>query len=81
MTDTDSTMAVLIPKEKFILDTNKFISNEFKSLKNMIKDDAVECIDNGLEKFIKPGLTVHIFTYDDKEFYVNSKKLKNNRLR
>ena len=76
LTDSDGTMAVLIPKDKFILDTSKFIFNELKSLKDIIKDDVAQCVDNGLEKFIKPGLTAHIFTYDDKEFYVNSKKLK-----
>ena len=76
LTDSDGTMAVLIPKDKFILDTSKFVFNELKSLKDLIKDDVVECVDNGLEKFIKPGLTAHIFKYDDKEFYVDSKKLK-----
>lgn len=76
LTDSNNTMAVLIPKEKFILDTSKFVFNELKGLKDIIKDDVIECVDNGLEKFIKPGLTAHIFTYDDKEFYVDSKKLK-----
>ena len=76
LTDTDSTMVALIPEDKFILDTSKFTFNEVKGLKDLIKDDVIECVDNGLEKFIKPGLTAHIFTYDDKEFYVNSKKLK-----
>lgn len=76
LTDSNGVMAVLIPKEKFILDTSKFVFNELKSLKDLIKDDVLECVDNGLEKFIKPGLTAHIFTYDDKEFYVDSKKLK-----
>lgn len=76
LTDSDGATAVLIPKDKFILDTSKFFYNDLKSLKNLIKDDVIECVDNGLEKFIKPGLTAHIFTYDDKEFYVNSKKLK-----
>ena len=76
LTDSDGTTAVLIPKDKFLLDTSKFVSNELKSLKDLIKDDTTQCIDNGLEKFIKPGLTAHIFTYGDKEFYVNNKKLK-----
>lgn len=76
LTDSDATTVILIPKDKFILDTSKFVSNELKSLKDLIKEYATQCIDNGLEKFIKPGLTAHIFTYDDKEFYVNSKKLK-----
>lgn len=76
LTDSDAVTVVLIPKDKFILDTSKFVSNELKALKDIIKDDVIECVDNGLEKFIKPGLTAHIFTYDDKEFYVNSKKLK-----
>lgn len=76
LTDSGSTIAVLIPKDKFILDASKFVSNELKSLKDLIKDNAIECTDNGLEKFIKPGLTAHIFTYDDKEFYIDSKKLK-----
>ena len=76
LTDLDSTIAILIPEDKFILDTSKFISNELKSLKDLIKENATQCVDNGLEKFIKPGLTAHIFTYDDKEFYVDSKKLK-----
>ena len=76
LTDSDGTIAVLIPKDKFILDTSKFVFNELKSLKDLIKDDVIQCVDNGLEKFIKPGLTAHIFTYDDKEFYINSKKLK-----
>ena len=76
LTDSDGVTAVLIPEDKFILDTSKFIFNELKSLKDLIKENATQCIDNGLEKFIKPGLTAHIFTYDDKEFYVNSKKLK-----
>ena len=76
LTDSDGTMAVLIPEDKFILDTSKFVFNELKSLKDIIKDDVIQCVDNGLEKFIKPGLTAHIFTYDDKEFYINSKKLK-----
>ena len=67
---------MLIPKDKFILDTSKFIFNELKSLKDIIKDDTIQCVDNGLEKFIKPGLTAHIFKYDDKDFYVDSKKLK-----
>ena len=76
LTDSDCTTAVLIPKDKFILDTSKFVFNELKSLKDIIKDDAIQCVDNGFEKFIKPGLTAHIFTYEDKEFYVDSKKLK-----
>ena len=76
LTDSDGTMAVLIPEDKFILDTNKSVFNEIKGLKDLIKEDVTQCVDNGLEKFIKPGLTAHIFTYDDKEFYVNSKKLK-----
>ena len=76
LTDSNGTMAVLIPEYKFFLDTSKFVSNELKSLKDLIKENVVQCIDNGLEKFIKPGLTAHIFTYDDKEFYVDSKKLK-----
>lgn len=76
LTDSDVSSAVSIPKDKFILDTSKFVSNELKSLKDIIKDDVIECADNGLEKFIKPGLTAHIFTCDNKEFYVNSKKLK-----
>ena len=76
LTDSDAATAVLIPEDKFILDTSKFISNELKSLKDLIKENATQCVDNGLEKFIKPGLTAHIFTYDDKEFYVDSKKLK-----
>ena len=76
LTDSNGTMAVLIPEYKFFLDTSKFVSNELKSLKDLIKENVVQCIDNGLEKFIKPGLTSHIFTYDDKEFYVDSKKLK-----
>ena len=76
LTDSDGTTAVLIPEDKFILDTSKFVSNELKGLKDLIKEDVIQCIDNGLEKFIKPGLTAHIFTYDDKEFYVDNKKLK-----
>ena len=76
LTDANGTTAVLIPKDKFILDTSKSDFNELKSLKDLIEDDVIECVDNGLEKFIKPGLTAHIFTYDDKEFYVDSKKLK-----
>ena len=76
LTDSDAATAVLIPEDKFILDTSKFVFNELKSLKDLIKEDVVQCFDNGLEKFIKPGLTAHIFTYDDKEFYVDSKKLK-----
>ena len=76
LTDSDGATAVLIPKDKFILDTSKFVSNELKGLKDLIKDDVMQCVDNGFEKFIKPGLTAHIFTYDDKEFYVDSKKLK-----
>ena len=76
LTDSDGTTAILIPEDKFILDISKFVFNELKSLKDIIKDNAVQCVDNGLEKFIKPGLTAHIFTYDDKEFYVDSKKLK-----
>lgn len=76
LTDTDNTMVVLIPQDKFILNTNKFVSSELKSLKDLIKDNAIECADIGLEKFIKPGLTAHIFKYDDKEFYIDSKKLK-----
>ena len=76
LTDSDGVMVVLIPKDKFILDTSKFAFNEFKSLKDIVKEDIIQCVDNGLEKFIKPGVTAHIFTYDDKEFYVNSKKLK-----
>ena len=76
LTDSAGTTAVLIPKDKFILDTSKFIFNELKSLKDIIKDDTIQCVDNGLEKFIKPGLTAHIFKYDDKDFYVDSKKLK-----
>ena len=76
LTDSDGTTAILIPEDKFILDTSKFVFNELKSLKDLIKDDAIQCVDNELEKFIKPGLTAHIFTYDDKEFYVDSKKLK-----
>ena len=76
LTDSAVATAVLIPKDKFILDTSKFVSNELKSLKDLIRDDAIQCVDNGLEKFIKPGVTAHIFTYDDKEFYVDSKKLK-----
>ena len=76
LTDANATTAVLIPEDKFILDTSKFAFNELKSLKDLIKDDVIQCADNGLEKFIKPGLTAHIFTYDDKEFYVDSKKLK-----
>ena len=76
LTDSDGTTAILIPEYKFILDTSKFVFNELKSLKDLIKDDVIQCVDNGLEKFIKPGLTAHIFTYDDKEFYINSKKLK-----
>ena len=76
LTDSDGTMAVLIPRDKFILDTSKFVSNELKSLKDIIKEDVIQCVDNGLEKFIKPGLMAHIFTYGDKEFYINSKKLK-----
>ena len=76
LTDSDDVTAVLIPKDKFILDTSKFVFNELKSLKDLIKEDVTQCIDNGLEKFIKPGLTAHIFAYDDKEFYVDSKKLK-----
>ena len=76
LTDSDGATAVLIPKDKFILDTSKFFFNKLKSLKDLIKDDVIQCVDNGLEKFIKPGLTAHIFTYDDKEFYINSKRLK-----
>ena len=76
LTNSDGTTAVLIPKDKFLLDTSKFVSNELKGLKDIIKEDVIQCADNGLEKFIKPGLTAHIFTYDDKEFYINSKKLK-----
>ena len=76
LTDSDGTTAILIPEDKFILDTSKFIFNELKYLEDLIKDDVVQCVDNGLEKFIKPGLTAHIFTYDDKEFYVDNKKLK-----
>ena len=76
LTDSCGTMAILIPEYKFILDTSKFVSNELKGLKDLIKEDVIQCVDNGLEKFIKPGLTAHIFTYGDKEFYVNSKKLK-----
>ena len=76
LTDSDGTMAVLIPEDKFILDTSKFVFNELKGLKDIIREDVIQCVDNGLEKFIKPGLTAHIFTYGDKEFYVNNKKLK-----
>ena len=76
LTDSCGTMAILIPEYKFILDTSKFVSNELKGLKDLIKEDVIQCVDNGLEKFIKPGLTAHIFTDDDKEFYVDSKKLK-----
>ena len=76
LTDSNGTMAMLIPEDKFLLDTSKFVFNELKSLKDLIKEDAIQCVDNGLEKFIKPGLTAHIFKYDNKEFYVDSKKLK-----
>ena len=76
LTDTDGTMALLIPKDKFILSTNKFLSNELKGLKDLIKDDAIECAGGDIGKFIKPGLTALIFTYGDKEFYIDSKKLK-----
>ena len=76
LTDSDGATAVLIPKDKLVLDTSKFVFTELKSLKDLIKDDVIQCVDNGLEKFIKPGLTAHIFTHDDKEFYINSKKLK-----
>ena len=76
LTDSDGTTAILIPEDKFILDISKFVSNELKSLKDLIKEDVTQCVDNGLEKFIKPRVTAHIFTYDDKEFYVDSKKLK-----
>ena len=76
LTDSDGTTAVLIPEDKFFLDTSKFVSNELKTLKDLIEKDVIQCVDNGLEKFINPGLTAHIFKYDDKEFYVNSKKLK-----
>ena len=76
LTDSDGATAVLIPKDKFILDTSKIFYNDLRSLKDLVKKDVTQCVDNGLEKFIKPGLTAHIFTYDDKEFYVNSKKLK-----
>ena len=72
LTDSGGTIAVLIPKDKFILSTNKFLFNELKGLKDLIKDDAIECADSGIEKFIKPWLTTHIFKYDDKEFYVDS---------
>lgn len=76
LTDSDTSTVVLIPQEKFILDTSKFAFKELKFLKDIIKDDGIECADNGFEKFIKPGLTAHIFTYGAKEFYINSKKLK-----
>ena len=76
LTDSDTTTAVLIPEDKFILDTSKFVFNELKGLKDLNKEDVTQCVDNGLEKFIKPGLTAHIFTYDEKELYVDSKKLK-----
>ena len=76
LTDSDGTTAILIPKDKFILDTSKFVSNELKSLKDLIKDDVTQCVDNGLEKYIKPGLTAHIFTYDNKEFLVDRKRLR-----
>lgn len=76
LTDSDGATAVLIPEDKFILDTSKFVYNDLKSLKDLIKEDVIQCVDNGLEKFIKPGLTAHIFKYDDKDFYVDSKKLK-----
>ena len=38
LTDSDGVTAILIPKDKFILDTSKFVSNELKSLKDLIKD-------------------------------------------
>ena len=78
LTDSHTTLMVAIPREKFIINTKGdcLCRNEVKGLALLIENDTKQLYDTGIDKFIKPGLTAHIFKYNNKEFYVNSKKLK-----
>lgn len=78
LTDSDNTLMVAIPRDKFIINTKGdcLCKNEAKGLALLIEKDIKQLYDTDIDKFIRPGLTAHIFKYDNKEFYVDSKKLK-----
>lgn len=78
LTDSDCTLMVAIPRDKFIINTKGdcLCRNETKGLALLIDKETKQLYDTNIDKFIRPGLTVHIFKYNNKEFYVDSKKLK-----
>ena len=78
LTDSDNTLLVAIPRNKFIINTKGdcLCRNVNNGLALLFDKNTNQLYDTGIDKFIKPGLTVHIFKYNNKEFYVDSKKLK-----
>ena len=78
LTNSDTTLMVAIPRNKFIIDTkgDYLCRNKNDALALLIDENTNQVYDTDIDKFINPGLTAHIFKYDNKEFYVNSKKLK-----
>lgn len=78
LTDSDNTLMVAIPRNKFIINTKGdcLCRNENDAIWLLINKDVKQLYDTNIDKFIRPGLTAHIFKYNNKEFYVDSKKLK-----
>ena len=78
LTDSDNTLIVAIPRDKFIINTKGdcLCRNEIKGLALLIDKETKQLYDTGIDKFIRSGLTAHIFKYNNKEFYVDSEKLK-----
>ena len=78
LTDSDNTLMVAIPRNKFIINTKGdcLCRNESTAIALLFDEDVKQLYDTGIDKFIRPGLTSHIFKYNNKEFYVDSKKLK-----
>lgn len=78
LTDSDNTLVVAIPRNKFIINTKGdcLCRNESAAITLLFDNDVKKLYDTDIDKFIRPGLTAHIFKYNNKEFYVDGKKLK-----
>ena len=78
LTDCDNTLMVAIPRDKFIINTRGdcLCRNEYKNLALLIDKETKQLYDTDIDKSTRQGLTAHIFKYNNKEFYINSKKLK-----
>lgn len=78
LTDSDNTLVVAIPINKFIINTKGdcLCRNETTAITSLFDNDVKQLYDTDIDKFIRPGLTARIFKYNNKEFYVDGKKLK-----